>query len=27
MASRIYGRDIANVMLLNIGGFQTVMLP
>ena len=27
MASRIYGRDIAHVMLLHIGGFQTVMLP
>ena len=26
-AKRLYGRDIAHVMLLHIGGFETVMLP
>ncbi len=26
-AQRLYGRDIAHVMLLHIGGFETVMLP
>jgi peptidoglycan/xylan/chitin deacetylase (PgdA/CDA1 family) len=26
-AKRVWGRDIAHVMLLHIGGFQTVMLP
>ena len=26
-ARLVYGRDIAHVMLLHIGGFQTVMLP
>jgi len=26
-AKLVYGRDIAHVMLLHIGGFQTVMLP
>jgi peptidoglycan/xylan/chitin deacetylase (PgdA/CDA1 family) len=26
-ARRVYGRDIAHVMLLHVGGFQTVMLP
>jgi peptidoglycan/xylan/chitin deacetylase (PgdA/CDA1 family) len=27
MASLLYGRDIKHVMLLHIGGFETVMLP
>jgi peptidoglycan/xylan/chitin deacetylase (PgdA/CDA1 family) len=26
-ARRVWGRDIAHVMLLHVGGFQTVMLP
>jgi peptidoglycan-N-acetylglucosamine deacetylase len=26
-AKRVYGRDISHVMLLHLGGFQTVMLP
>jgi hypothetical protein len=27
MAKMVYGRDIRHVLLLHIGGFQTVMLP
>jgi len=27
MAELVYGRDIKHVMLLHIGGFETVMLP
>jgi peptidoglycan-N-acetylglucosamine deacetylase len=27
MAGLVYGRDVKHVMLLHIGGFQTIMLP
>ena len=27
LAAKLYGRDIKHVMLLHVGGFQTVMLP